>query len=72
MVCRSLKTLDKLEEAEKKERQIELERAAAKVATTAYALAPSKPDPFAKIKVPLLPLKVWGDWDFASKTLQVS
>jgi len=32
MVCCSLKTLNKLEEAEEKERQIEMERAAAKAA----------------------------------------
>jgi hypothetical protein len=72
MVCRGLKTLDKLEEAEEKEKHVEEERAAGKAAATAYALALSKPDPFAKIEIPLLFLKVWGDWDFANKTLQVS
>jgi hypothetical protein len=72
MVCHSLKILNKLEEAEGKEKQIEEERAASKAAATVRALAPSKPDPFAKIEIPLLLLKVWGDWDFASKTLQVS
>jgi hypothetical protein len=72
MVCYSLRTLDKLEKAEEKERQIEKERATSKAAATAYALALLKPDPFAKIEIPLLLPKVWEDWDFASKTLQVS
>jgi hypothetical protein len=72
MVCRSLKTLDKLEEVEEKEKQMEEERAACKAAATAYALALLEPDPFAKIEIPLLSSKVWGDWDFASETLQVS
>jgi hypothetical protein len=72
MVCRGLATLDKLEEAEMKEKQMEEERAASKAAATAHALAPPEPDPFAKIEIPLLLLKVWGDWDFASKTLRVS
>jgi hypothetical protein len=69
MVCQGLKTLNKLEEAEEKEKQIEVERIATKAAATTYTSAPSKPDPFAKIKIPLLFLKVWGNWDFASKTL---
>jgi hypothetical protein len=34
MVCRSLKTLDKLEEVEEKERQMETERAAVEAAAT--------------------------------------
>jgi hypothetical protein len=72
MVCHSLKTLDKLEEVEEKEKQMEEERAASKAAATAYALVPLESDPFAKIEIPLLLLKVWGDWDFASETLQVS
>jgi hypothetical protein len=72
MVRHSLKTLNKLEEAEEKEKQIEEERAANKAAATAYTLAPAKPDPFARIEIPLLPPGVWGDWDFASETLQVS
>jgi hypothetical protein len=50
--------LDKLEEAEEKEKQIEEGRAASKAAATAYALALSRPDPFAKIEIPLLFLKV--------------
>ena len=58
MVCYSLKTLDELEEAKEKERQIEEERAANKAATNLfYALAP-KADPFTKIEIPLLPLEV--------------
>jgi hypothetical protein len=61
MVCCSLKTLDKLEEVEERERQMELERAAAKAAATTHALASSKSDPFAKIKIPLLFSKVWRD-----------
>jgi hypothetical protein len=72
MVCHGLKTLNKLEEAEAKEKQIKEERAASKAAATTYALALSEPDPFARIEILLLLLKVWGDWDFASKTLQVS
>jgi hypothetical protein len=72
MVRRSLKTLDKLEEAEEKEKQMERECVASKAAATAYALALLKPDPFARIEIPLLLLEVWGDWDFASKTLRVS
>jgi hypothetical protein len=72
MVRRSLKTLDKLEEVEEKEKQMEEERAATRAAATVCALAPSKPDPFTRIEILLLLLKVWGDWDFASKTLQVS
>jgi hypothetical protein len=47
-----------LEEAERKEKQIEEERAANKAAATAYALALSEPDPFAKIGILLLFLKV--------------
>jgi hypothetical protein len=72
MVCHSLKILDKLEKAEAEEKQIEGGRATNKAATTTYALALLEPDPFTKIKIPLLLPKVWGDWDFASKTLQVS
>jgi len=63
-VCRSLKTLDKLEEAKEKEKQIESERAALKAATrlpNVLALLLAKVDPFAKLDIPLLPLKVWGD-----------
>jgi hypothetical protein len=61
MVCCSLKTLDKLEEVEEKEKQIEKERATNKAAATAYALALLESDPFAKIEISLLFLKVWGD-----------
>jgi hypothetical protein len=58
-----LKTLNKLEEAKKKERQIETEYIAT-IATTrpssAYALALpiTKTNPFARLKALLLPLKV--------------
>jgi hypothetical protein len=58
MVCYSLKTLDKLEEVKEKEKQVEKERAVSKAAATTYALALSKPDPFAKIEIPLLFSKV--------------
>jgi hypothetical protein len=61
IVCRGLKTLNKLEETEEKEKQIKEERAASKAAVTAYALALSEPDPFAKIEILLLLLKVWED-----------
>ena len=58
MVCCGLKTLDELEEAEKKEKQIEKKRAANKAAANLfYALAPEA-DPFAGIEIPLLPPKV--------------
>jgi len=72
MVRRSLKTLNKLEEVEEKERQREKERAANRAAATTHTLAMSEPDPFAKIEILLLLPKVWGDWDFAGETLQVS
>jgi hypothetical protein len=66
MVRRGLKTMDKLDEAEEKEKQIELERAA----TAAMLSSGSRPDvpapgaendPFASLEVPLLPPKVWAD-----------
>jgi hypothetical protein len=55
IVCCSLKTLDKLKEAEEKERQVESEHAAAKAAarlSNAYVLALSatKSNPFAGLK----------------------
>jgi hypothetical protein len=58
MLCRGLKTLDKLKEVEEKERQTDSKHVAAKAAATAYALALLKPDPFAKVKIPLLLPKV--------------
>ena len=73
MVCHSLKTLNKLEEAEEKEKQEEEERkrvaeTAAATAVAKAAIAVANPlNPFARIEVPLLLLKVWGDWDFFSK-----
>ena len=58
MVRCSLKTLDELEKAEEKEKQIEEERAANEAAANLfYALAPEA-DPFAGIEIPLLPLGV--------------
>ena len=58
MVCYSLKTLNKLEKAKEKEKQIKEKHAANKAtANLFYALVP-KANPFAKIKIPLLPLGV--------------
>jgi hypothetical protein len=61
MVCRGLKTLNKLEEVEEKERQMETERAAAKAAATQIRGQAAKVNLFAKVKIPLLLPKVWGD-----------
>jgi hypothetical protein len=63
MVCHSLKTLDKLEEVEEKERQMEAERAAA-VATArpssvhVLALSMTETDPFTGLKALSLPPEV--------------
>jgi hypothetical protein len=65
IVCYGLKTLDKLEEAEEKKRQIEAKRATA-VATarpsSAYvpALFATKANPFARLKVPSLLPEAWA------------
>jgi hypothetical protein len=70
-----LKTLDKLEEAEEKERQMEAERAATEAAARpSSALAPRliRSDPFANLEVPLLPPKVWAKWDSLYGNLQSS
>ena len=75
MVCHSLKTLDKLEEAEEKEKREEEERkraaeTAAATAAAEAAIAAANPlDPFARIEVPLLLLRVWDGWDFSYETL---
>jgi hypothetical protein len=61
MVCCSLKTLDKLEEAKEKERQIETKCTTAKAAampSNALALLLTKANPFVSVKVPLLPPEV--------------
>jgi hypothetical protein len=61
IVCYSLKTLDKLEKAKEKERQIETKHVTAKAAITlsnALVLLLTKANPFASVKVPLLPLEV--------------
>jgi hypothetical protein len=58
MVRHGLKTLNKLEEAEAKEKQIEDKRAANKAAANSYHASAPKADPFAKIEIPLLLLKV--------------
>jgi hypothetical protein len=60
MLCHSLKTLDKLEEAKEREKQEE-EKRAAKAAATLFVLASDlllTSNPFAKLKVPLLLPKV--------------
>ena len=72
IVRRGLKTLNELEEVKEKERQIETERAAAEAAATqVYSLA-AKADPFAGIKIPLLPPEVQANQDFAGETPQAS
>jgi hypothetical protein len=63
MVRRSLKTIDKLNKAKEKERQIELKQAATTVMLSSNlrldALAPrAKSDPFVSLEVPLLLPKV--------------
>jgi hypothetical protein len=72
MVCCSLKTLDELEEAEEKEKQTKKERAANKAAASLFHASAPEADPFARVEIPLLLPKVWGDWDFAGETLRVS
>jgi hypothetical protein len=60
MLCCRLRTLDKLEEAEEREKQEE-EKRAAKAAATLFVLANDlflMSNPFARLKVPLLPPKV--------------
>jgi hypothetical protein len=63
MVRRRLRTIDKLNEVEEKEKQIELEQAATAAMLSssprpnALALG-AESDPFASLKVPLLPPKV--------------
>ena len=72
MVCRSLKTLNELEELEERERQIETERAAIEATATQVHGQAAVANPFARIKILLLPPKVWANQDFASKTPQAS
>ena len=72
MVCCSLKTLNKLKEVKEKERQIKTKRVATKATTTQTYGQATKANPFAKIKILLLPLKVQANQDFASKTPQAS
>jgi hypothetical protein len=63
MVRRRLRTIDKLNEVEEKEKQIELEQAATAAMLSssprpnALALG-AESDPFASLEVPLLPPKV--------------
>jgi hypothetical protein len=66
MVRRGLKTLDELDEAEAKERQMESERATAEAAampSNVLVLSSTEADPFAGVEVPLLPPEVWAQWD---------
>ena len=72
MVCCGLKTLNKLEEAKERERQMETERAAVKVAAIQVHGQAALANPFARIEIPLLPLEVWANQDFASETPQAS
>jgi hypothetical protein len=75
MVRRGLKTLDELEEAEEKERQMESERATAEAAampSNVPVLSSTEADPFAGVEVPLLPPEVWAQWDFLYETPQPS
>jgi hypothetical protein len=72
MVRRGLKTLDELEEAEERERQMETERAAVEAAATQVHGQAAVADPFAGIEIPLLPPEVWANWDFAGETPQAS
>jgi hypothetical protein len=58
MVCYSLKTFNKLEEVEEKEKQIEKEHATNKAAANLSYTSTLEADPFAKIEVPLLLPKV--------------
>jgi hypothetical protein len=60
MLCYSLKTLDKLEEAKEREKQEEEKRAAKATAIlfVSFSNLLLLSNPFAKLKVPLLPPKV--------------
>jgi hypothetical protein len=61
IVCYSLKTLNKLEKAKEKERQIETKHITTKATamlSNVLALLLTKANPFASVKVPLLFLKV--------------
>jgi hypothetical protein len=63
MVRRGLKTIDKLDKIEEKEKQIELKQAATAAMLSSSprpdVLVPkAKNDPFASLEVPLLPPKV--------------
>jgi hypothetical protein len=77
MVRRGLKTLDELEEAEEKEKQMESGRVTAEAAARPpSALVPALPatetDPFAGLGALSLPPEVWAEWDFAYENPQPS
>jgi hypothetical protein len=59
MVCRSLKTMDKLDKVEEKEKQIESKQAAtAAMLSNVLVLSMTETDPFVGLEVLLLPPKV--------------
>jgi hypothetical protein len=58
MVRRGLKTLNELEEVKERKRQIETERATVEAAATQVYGQAAVANPFAEIKILLLPLKV--------------
>jgi hypothetical protein len=66
MIRRGLKTMNKLDAKEDKEKQKELKQAAT-AAMLSSSPRPNAPapraenDPFASLEVPLLPPKVWAD-----------
>jgi hypothetical protein len=62
MVCHKLKTIDKLNKIEEKEKQIELEQAAtAAMPFNTLVLSMTETNPFTSVEVLLLLLKVWAD-----------
>ena len=69
IICYSLKTLNELEEVKERERQIKTKRAAIKATASQVYSQAAVANPFAKIKILLLPLEVQANQDFASKTL---
>ena len=72
IVRRGLKTLNKLEKAKERERQIETKHAAVEAAATQVHGQAALANPFVRIEILLLPLKVQANQDFASETPQAS